>query len=78
MQVLVEPQVLLELGPTKMMLMPGDVVDVPLEEDHRFWGLLDSVLIEFSTQHFEDDSYRQVESGELTWDELQAVLKEMI
>ena len=30
--------------------------------NHRFYGLKDSKILEISTQHFEEDSYRESES----------------
>ena len=42
------------------ILSPGDVFEVPPGLRHRMIALEDSELIEFSTQHFEEDSYRIV------------------
>lgn len=39
-------------------LGPGDVVHIPARLLHRFSGLEDSVIFEFSTHHDEEDSYR--------------------
>jgi len=44
---------------------PGISIHIPPETKHMFTGLEDSVIIETSTEHFEDDSYRQSESGKL-------------
>lgn len=43
-------------------LKPGQFVTVEREQKHSFKGLEKSLLIECSTQHFEDDSYRLTES----------------
>tara|TARA_R110000782_G_scaffold248498_2_gene335455 strand:+ start:1928 stop:2293 length:366 start_codon:yes stop_codon:yes gene_type:complete len=40
------------------LLTPGDVFEIPVETTHRLTAIEDSELFEFSTQHFEDDSYR--------------------
>ena len=40
------------------LLTPGDVFEIPVETPHRLTAIEDSELFEFSTQHFEDDSYR--------------------
>tara|TARA_R110002051_G_scaffold92137_2_gene161867 strand:- start:563 stop:910 length:348 start_codon:yes stop_codon:yes gene_type:complete len=40
------------------ILMPGDTFEVLPFLRHRMFALKDSELFEFSTQHFEDDSYR--------------------
>lgn len=41
-------------------LTEGDALEVPPLLAHQMLALEDSELIEFSTQHFEDDSYRLV------------------
>ncbi len=40
------------------LLTPGDAFEIPLGRRHQMLALEDSELFEFSTQHFEDDSYR--------------------
>ena len=45
-------------GIFETLLTPGDVFEIPAEVPHRLTALEDSELFEFSTQHFEDDSYR--------------------
>jgi mannose-6-phosphate isomerase-like protein (cupin superfamily) len=41
-------------------LRPGDCMDVPLGLVHQMEALEDSELYEFSTQHFNSDSYRLI------------------
>ncbi len=41
-------------------LAPGDCMDVPSGLVHQMEALEDSELLEFSTQHFDSDSYRLV------------------
>ena len=41
-------------------LKPGDKFYVPPGLRHQMIGLADTELFEFSTQHFEDDSYRVI------------------
>ena len=53
-----EGSVLLEIGPETLYLSPGDAVRIPPRTLHRFSGLADSVIFEFSTHHDERDSYR--------------------
>lgn len=36
----------------------GEMVDIPRLQTHRVFALEDSRIIEVSTQHFENDSYR--------------------
>ncbi|MDD4287199.1 MAG: PfkB family carbohydrate kinase [Candidatus Peribacteraceae bacterium] len=56
-------RVLLELGKESRTLTPGDFVHIPSDTPHRFTGLEDSEIFEFSTTHNEEDSYRTEYSG---------------
>lgn len=47
-----------ELVDSVRELLPGDSVYVPPLAHHRFTGLEDSEIFEFSTTHKEEDSYR--------------------
>lgn len=51
-------RVRMEFGMQTTILLPGDSVVVPPLTPHRFAGLMDSQIIEFSTHHEDDDSYR--------------------
>ena len=42
----------------KLVLEPGDKFHVPIGMKHRMYGLLDTELFEFSTEHFDEDSNR--------------------
>ena len=55
-------RVYLELGAEKVVLLPGDHRHVPPGTLHRFSGLTDAEIIEFSTHHEDSDSHR-VEIG---------------
>lgn len=46
-------------------MTPGDIVHIEIGMWHRFTGLVDSEIIEFSTFHMDDDSYRKEESGQV-------------
>jgi mannose-6-phosphate isomerase-like protein (cupin superfamily) len=46
-----------------VILCAGDVVDIPKLNPHQVEALEDTIIIEISTQHFDDDSYR-VASGD--------------
>lgn len=61
-------RVLLELGKEKRELVPGDFVHIPANTPHRFTGLQDSEMFEFSTTHNEADSYRTEYSGHVEQD----------
>lgn len=56
-------KVLLELNGEKIIMNPGESQRIKPGEKHRFTGLEDSELIEFSTNHKEDDSFRDELSG---------------
>ena len=47
----------------ELILTPGKSIRLSPFTLHRFTGLEDSVVFEFSTQHFEEDSYR-LEDGD--------------
>ena|ERR1035437_1438057 len=51
-------RVLFEHGDRKFVMTAGDVVHVAPGVEHRFAGLADSVMIEVSTPHSDDDVYR--------------------
>jgi rfaE bifunctional protein kinase chain/domain len=56
-------KVAMELNGKTTTLYPGDFVHVAAGKQHRFTGLEDSEIIEFSTNHREDDSFRTELSG---------------
>lgn len=41
-----------------VILSQGDIVDIPRLNPHKVQALEDTRIIEVSTQHFEEDSYR--------------------
>jgi D-lyxose ketol-isomerase len=48
-------------NPNEFLMHPGDKVVIPPYTPHQFMGVApQSTIIEISTQHFEDDSYRIV------------------
>jgi mannose-6-phosphate isomerase len=54
----IKGRVYLELGDEKVELVPGDHRHVATGAVHRFTGLEDSEIIEFSTHHEDEDSHR--------------------
>ncbi len=46
-----------------LILGPGDSVHLPAGTIHRFTGILDSEIFEFSTHHSDDDVVR-IEKGD--------------
>jgi mannose-6-phosphate isomerase-like protein (cupin superfamily) len=59
--------VLIEAGGGRYIMTAGDAIRIPPNVKHRFTGLATSEIIEFSTQHFEDDSYRTTKSEKCGW-----------
>lgn len=45
------------------VLNKGDTINIPVGVYHSFFGLENSQIIEISTEHFENDSYRLFKSG---------------
>ena len=66
--------VLLEIDGKVYFLIPGDVIDVKAGEKHRFTGLENSEIIEFSSHHEDSDSYRDTESKEINSNEAMNLL----
>ncbi|HII17052.1 TPA: cupin domain-containing protein [Candidatus Woesearchaeota archaeon] len=61
-------KVLMEFGKDakeRMILSKGDAVHLAPNTWHRFTGLEDAEIFEFSTQHLEEDSYRTEKSGKV-------------
>lgn len=46
-----------------IILNPGNTFHIPTTLVHRFYGITDSRIYEFSTTHYESDSYR-IEKGD--------------
>ena len=45
---------------SKIIMNPGDIIHIWLKRVHQMKALEESELLEISTQHFEEDSYRLV------------------
>lgn len=60
---LLEGRLLLEVGEKAILMKPGMAVHVQRNVLHRFSGLEESRIIEFSTRHSDSDSYRETKSG---------------
>jgi quercetin dioxygenase-like cupin family protein len=58
-------KVLMEVEGNEKVMIEGDSIRIMPGQKHRFSGLNDSVIIEFSTHHEEDDSYRDELSGDV-------------
>lgn len=70
---------IIESGQVEMYTMPSQVTIVPVKRTmnqgdqirikpnvyHKFTGISDAVIIEISTQHMDEDSYRITQSGKV-------------
>ena len=68
---LLEGKVLLELGEelSKTTMKPGDSIILEPGTKHRFTPLEDSKIIEFSTHHDDEDTYRDTQAEEIKTEE---------
>ncbi len=57
--------VLLQVGTERVLMKPGDSLEIKPDERHRFIGITDAEIMEFSTKHMEEDSYRETQSGKV-------------
>ena len=48
-----------------LLMAPGDVKHIEIGMWHRFTGIVDSQIMEFSTFHMEEDSVRRENSGKI-------------
>jgi len=55
--------VYLEVEGEGRFLRPGDTVHLPPRTPHRFSGVEESVILEFSTRHDDEDCIRDAPSG---------------
>lgn len=60
-----EGEVLMEAEGKEKVMEKGDTQRITPLMRHRFSGLENSLIIEFSTHHEESDSYRLEESGDI-------------
>lgn len=68
--------VLMEVNGVARVLRPGMKQYIRPGDKHRFTGLVDSEIMEFSTTHMEEDSYRDAPSGKVPEDEF-AILEKL-
>lgn len=70
---ILEGTVYFELEKNIFYLHEGDSVHIHTGQNHRFSGVEDSQILEISTFHREDDSYREELSGKVpenVWEEI--------
>ena len=64
-------KVLMETDNKKQIMLPGSSVLITPNTKHRFTGLEDSEIMEFSTHHDDSDSYRDEVSGKVDLNKLE-------
>jgi len=64
-------KVLMEIDNKKQIMLPGNSVLIEPNTKHRFTGLEESEIMEFSSHHDDTDSYRDVLSGKVDLDKLE-------
>jgi len=57
--------VIMSIDKDTIIMNEGDVQHIPTGLTHQFIGITDAEILEVSTQHFEDDSYRLSKSGRI-------------
>ena len=65
-------RLLLQYGETARVLEVGDHQHIAPGVPHSFWGIADAEIIEFSTHHEDEDSYRVEPSGSFEEADLKA------
>src|SRR3989344_2886378 len=73
----IKGKVLLEMNDNKKILVPGNSILIPPKTFHRFTGIEDSEIIEFSTTHMESDSYRNSNSGKIDTKQIDRIIESM-
>jgi len=61
----IKGEVLMEINNRKRKMKVGDAQRIKPMERHRFTGIKDAEIIEFSTHHLDTDSYRLETSGKI-------------
>ena len=59
--------VFMEVDGQEYHMQAGDAIRVKPGIKHRFTGLTSAKILEISTTHMEDDSYRETQSERCTW-----------
>lgn len=63
-------KVLMETDNEKRIMLPGDSIRITPGMKHSFTGLENSEIMEFSTHHEDEDSYRDELSGKVDLDKI--------
>jgi len=54
--------IILDFNDKTFFMYAGNSIRIKPKDKHRFFGIEDTDIIEISTQHFDEDSYRLIES----------------
>ena len=63
----------MEVDNDKKIMNEGEIQHIKQHVKHRFTGLKDSKIIEFSTHHKESDSYRGELSGKVNLNKMEII-----
>lgn len=55
---IISGKIIMECNYKSQTMLPGNWIRIKPNEIHRFTGLMDSLILESSTHHDENDSYR--------------------
>lgn len=69
--------ILMELDGEVFIMSEGDAVEVDRGMKHSFTGITDATILEVSTQHYDDDSFRDDKSKKLGWKD-RRLLKKLV
>jgi len=67
---ILEGEVLMEIGDSSRIMKKGDTQRIKPNVKHRFTGLKNSRIIEFSTHHDDTDTYRDTQSEKINLNEI--------
>ena len=67
-------RVLMEVNDAAWVAEEGHTMPIKQRDSHRFTGLEDSEILEVSTRHYEDDSYRSTISEKISEEEFNGIL----
>ncbi len=57
--------VLMNINGKEQVVIPESIIHISPGTKHSFAGLTDAKILEISTRHFDDDSYRESVSGKM-------------
>ena len=69
--------ILIEIKGKERVMKKEDVQRILPLTEHRFTGLEKSVIVEFSTHHEEEDTYRKTQSEKIPEEEFKKLLKRL-